>query len=240
MAPASPALTPERKRELLARVPMFTGFGARELDALVPAARAVTVAARQELFHKGDAGSQLYVVIDGRLKALTTSPEGDDVVFNVMGPGEVFGEVALLSESPRSATVRAIDRCELLVLDRRDFLAFLKRSPDVAVRMLGVLAERLKNASELVEDVQFLNLPVRLAKKLVLFADRYGSEGKDGSVKIDLKLSQEEWGDLVGTTRESINKQMRAWADDGLIRIDAGFVTLLRPEAIERLAFATF
>jgi CRP-like cAMP-binding protein len=235
----SPALTPERKRELLARVPLFQGFAPRELDALVPAARPVTIAARQEVFHKGDAGSQLYVVIDGRLKAFTTSPEGNDVVFNVMGPGEVFGEVALLSESPRSATVRAIERCELLVLDRRDFLAFLKRSPDIAVRMLTVLAERLMRVSEFVEDVQFLNLPVRLAKKLMLFADRYGRDAEDGAVKIDLKLSQEEWGDLVGTTRESINKQMRAWGDEGLIRVDAGYVTLLQPEAIERLAFAT-
>ena len=240
MGPAAPALTPERKRELLARVPLFTGFAPRELDALVPAARAVSVGARKELFHKGDAGSQLYVVIDGRLKALTTSPEGDEVVFNVMGPGEVFGEVALLSESPRSATVRAIDRCELLVLDRRDFLAFLKRSPDVAVRMLTVLVERLVRVSEFVEDVQFLKLPVRLAKKLAVFAERYGHPGRNGAVKIDLKLSQEEWGDLVGTTRESVNKQMREWGDEGLIEIEAGFVTLLRPEAIERLAAAIF
>jgi CRP/FNR family transcriptional regulator, cyclic AMP receptor protein len=234
----APVLTPEHKRALLARVPLFQGFGARELEALVPAARPMTVAARHEVFHKGDAGSQLYVVVDGRLKALTTSADGDEVVFNVMGPGEVFGEVALLSESPRSATVRAIDRCELLVLDRRDFLAFLKRNPDVAVRMLTVLVERLVRVSEFVEDVQFLNLPMRLAKKLVLFADRYGREEENGAVKIELKLSQEEWGDLVGTTRESVNKQMRAWGDEGLIEIDAGFVTLLRPEAIERLAFA--
>jgi CRP-like cAMP-binding protein len=238
MAPA-PSLPPERKRDLLARVPLFQGFSPRELDALVPAARPITVTARQELFHKGDAGSQLFVVVEGRLKALTTSTEGDEVVFNVMGPGEVFGEVALLSESPRSATVRAIERCELLVLDRRDFLAFLKRNHDVAVRMLTVLVERLRRVSEFVEDVQFLNLPVRLAKKFVLFADRYGREGDGGSVKIDLKLSQEEWGDLVGTTRESINKQLRAWGDEGLIRIDAGYVTLLKPEAIERLADAT-
>jgi len=238
MAPA-PVFTPDRKRELLAHVPLFQGFAPRDLDALVPAARSITVAARQELFHKGDAGSQLYVVIDGRLKALTTSTEGNEIVFNVMGPGEVFGEVALLSESPRSATVRAIERCDLLVLDRRDFLTFLKRSPDVAVRMLTVLVERLVRVSEFVEDVQFLNLPVRLAKKLVLFADRYGRDDKDGAVKIDLKLSQEEWGDLVGTTRESINKQMRAWGDEGLIRVDAGYVTLLRPEAIERLAYTT-
>ena len=117
---SAPALTAERKRELLARVPLFAGFGARELEALVPAARPVTIAARQEVFHKGDPGSQLYVVIDGRLKALTTSTDGDDIVFNVMGAGEVFGEVALLSDGPRTATVRAIDRCQLLVLDRRD------------------------------------------------------------------------------------------------------------------------
>jgi CRP-like cAMP-binding protein len=94
--------------------------------------------------------------------------------------------------------------------------------------------------SEFVEDVQFLNLPVRLAKKLLLFSERYGREGEGGAVKIDLKLSQEEWGDLVGTTRESINKQLRTWGDEGLIRVDAGYVTLLRPEAIERLACATF
>ena len=231
-----PALSPDRKRELLARVPLFQGFASRELDALVPAARAVTAEPRNEVFHKGDAGSQLYVVIEGRLKALTTSSEGNEVVFNVMGPGEVFGEMALLSECPRTATVRAIEHCELLVLDRRDFLAFLKRNPDIAVRMLTVLVERLVRVSEFVEDIQFLNLPVRLAKKLMLFADRYGHPGKNGAVKIDLKLSQEEWGDLVGTTRESVNKQMREWGDEGLIQVDAGFVTLLRPEAIERLA----
>jgi CRP-like cAMP-binding protein len=233
---AGPALTPARKRELLARVPLFSGFTPHELDALVPAARPMTVAARDELFHKGDDGSQLYVVIEGRVKAFTTSSEGDDVMFNVMGPGEVFGELALLSEGPRSATVCAIEPCELLVLDRRDFLAFLKRSPDVAVRLLTVLAEMVVRLSEFVEDVQFLNLPVRLAKKLILFADRYGCDAEGGAVKIDLKLSQEEWGDLVGTTRESVNKQMRAWGDEGLIRIDAGYVTLLQPEAIERLA----
>jgi CRP-like cAMP-binding protein len=237
--PAPPALTSERKRELLAGVPLFSGFAARDLDGLVPASRAVAVAAREEVFHKGDPGSQLYVVIRGRLKALSTSPEGDDVVFSVMGPGEVFGEVALLSERPRTATVRAIERCDLLVLDRRDFLAFLRRSPDAAIRLLTVLAERLIRVSELVEDVQFLNLPVRLAKKLVHFADRYGREEKTGAVVIDLKLSQEEWGDLVGTTRESINKQMRAWSDEGLIRVDGGLVTLLQRAAIERLALTT-
>lgn len=231
------SLSQDRKRELLARVPLFEGFAPRELDDLAPATRSLKVKAREEVFHKGDTGAQLYVVIEGELKALTTSADGDDVVFGVMGPGEVFGEVALLSESPRSATVQALQPCELLVLDRRDFLAFLRKNPEIAERMLGVLAERLRRASEFVEDIQFLNLPVRLAKKFTSLADRYGETDPGGAVKIDLKLSQEEWGDLVGATRESVNKQLRSWTEQGWVRVEAGYITLLEPEAIERLAF---
>lgn len=233
-------LTEDEKRYWLARVPLFAGLDAREIGALVPAARSLTFRARQEVFHKGDPGGQLYVVVRGRLKALTTSADGDDVVFGIMGPGEVFGEVALLSESPRSATVRVIEKAELLVLDRRDFLAFLRKNPDAAVRLLGLLAERLKRASELVEDTQFLNLPVRLARKFVAFAERYGCDDDGGGLRIDLKLSQEEWGDLVGATRESVNKQMRAWSEDGLVRVDAGYVVLLDRGAVQRLANVSF
>jgi CRP-like cAMP-binding protein len=87
-----------------------------------------------------------------------------------------------------------------------------------------------------VEDPLFLNLPVRLAKKLIHYAAVYGEEAGNGSVRIKLKLSQEEWGDLVGATRESINKQMRAWTEEGLIGTDQGFVVLHRPEALEQLA----
>jgi CRP/FNR family cyclic AMP-dependent transcriptional regulator len=228
-------LSAEDKRALLAGVPLFAGLVARELDALIPVTRVESLAPRKEIFHKGDAGARLYVVISGRVKALTTSLEGDDVVFNIMGEGEVFGEVALLSTSPRTATIKAIEACELLSLDRRDFLAFLRNHPEVSAKLLGVLAERLKRISEFVEDTHFLNLPVRLAKKFSTFARRYGESGPDGTL-INLKLSQEEWGDLVGATRESINKQMRAWTEEGLIRVDDGYVVLLRADELDRLA----
>ena len=231
-------LSSDEKRELLGAVPLFAGLGPRELDALVPSARAVHFAAREEVFHKGDPGAQLFVVVHGRLKAFTTSEEGDDVVFSLMGPGEVFGEVAVLGECRRTATVRAIDACDLLALDRRDFMAFLRKSPEVSIKLLGLMAERLRNVSELVEDTQFLNLPLRLAKKFSACARVYG-EPQDGGVRINLKLSQEEWGDLVGATRESVNKQMRAWAEEGLIRMDAGYVLLLRPQELERIARLT-
>jgi CRP-like cAMP-binding protein len=225
----------EVKSRLLGRVPLFAGLAARELDALVAVARTVVVRARQELFHKGDPGAQIYVVIRGKLKALTTSEEGADVVFNIHGPGEMLGEVALLTGEPRSATIQAIENSELLVIDRRDFLACLKREPEVAVKLLGVLAARLRHLSEMVEDTLFLNLPVRLAKKLLTFADSDGEKTPEG-VRIQLRLSQEEWGDLVGATRESINKQMRAWADEGLISLEHGYVTIRCRERMEALA----
>ena len=225
-----------QRRELLARASLFSKLSDRELDDLVQVSRVQKLRPREELCHKGDPGSQVYLISKGRLKAMTSSAEGDDVVFNILGPGEVFGEIALLGETPRTATVAAIEPCELLVIDRRDFLALLRRHPEAAIALLRVLALRLKRISELVEDTLFLNLPVRLAKKLIHYASIYGEEQQDGSVRISLRLSQEEWGDLVGATRESINKQMRAWTEQGIVSTDAGFIVIHRPEALEKLA----
>jgi CRP-like cAMP-binding protein len=176
-------------------------------------------------------------VVEGALKEVPTSEEGDDVVLNLLGPGEVIGEVAVFCGAERSATVAALTPCELLVVDRRDLLALLRSHPDAALALLAVLAQRVRNLSELVEDTLFLNLPVRLAKKFVSYAATHGRPTPEG-IRIELKLSQEEWGDFVGATRESINKQMRQWTDQGLIRVDHGYVVLLRLAALEALASA--
>lgn len=231
------ALSADQKRELLANVPLFQGLGSKAVDALVPVARTVSLTKREELFHKGDEGSQVYVVIRGKLKVLTTSGEGDDVVFSILGPGEVFGEIALLGGTPRTATVTAIDPCELLIIDRRDFLSFLRGHPDVAINLLDVLAQRIKRVSEFVEDTLFLNLPLRFAKKLLSLSQTYGQPHAQG-LRLDLRLSQEEWGDLVGTTRESINKQLRAWTEEGLITMDHGYIVIRDRRELERLAGA--
>ena len=233
------ALGPARKRELLAKLRLFSGLEPRELDALAAVARTRTPAAREEHFHKGDAGREVYAVVQGTLKVLTTSEEGDDVVFNLLGPDDVIGEIAMLCDAERSASVIALSPCELLVLERRDLLAFLRGHPEASLQLMAVLAERVRNLSQLVEDTRFLNLPVRLAKKLVAYAASHGERTPEG-IRIALKLSQEEWGDLVGATRESVNKQMRAWADQGLIRLDQGYVVIRRAQALEALAGAPF
>ena len=231
------SITPSDKLKLLANVALFSDFSVKQLEAVSLVARKKTLQRRDELFHKGDPGGEIYIVVSGKLKALTTSVEGDDVVFSILGPGEVFGEVALLGATPRTATLSAIEDCQLLAIDRRDFMSFLRTNPEVSVKLLAVLAMRLKRVSELVEDTLFLNLPLRLAKKLLSLSRAYGEEAAEG-IRIDLRLSQEEWGDLVGTTRESINKQMRQWTEAGIVRIDDGYVVILNPVELEKLAGA--
>ncbi len=221
---------------LLARASLFAGLSEPEIEGLIEVTRPRLLKPREELFHKGDEGSEIFLVVRGTVKVLTTSDEGDDVVFSILSQGEVFGEVALLASPVRTATVTAITECQLLAIHRRDFLDFLKRHPEAAIKLLIVLAERLKHVSELVEDTLFLNLPVRLAKKLVHLASIYGDEVDGGDVRINLKLSQEEWGDLVGATRESINKQMRVWSEQGIVSRDAGYILIHRPASLEKLA----
>ena len=232
----APITSPE-KLKLLANVGLFSDFSTKQLEAVSLVARKKTLQRREELFHKGDHSEEVYVIASGKLKVLTTSAKGDDVVFSILGPGEVFGEVALLGASPRTATVSAIEDCQLLVIDRRDFMSFRRTNPEVSAKLLSVLAIRLKRVSELVEDTLFLNLPLRLAKKLLSLSRAYGEEAAEG-IRIDLKLSQEEWGDLVGTTRESINKQMRKWTEAGIVQVDHGYAVILNPVELEKLAGA--
>jgi CRP-like cAMP-binding protein len=235
MLGAMSPLSRQEKRALLGRAPLFSDLSESERDTLLNLTRPCRLEPREELFHKGDEGNHVYLVIHGALKALTTSDEGDDVVFGILGPGELVGEVGLLGSPTRTATVSALTESELLAIDRRDFLDCLRRHPEAAIKLLAVLAERLRRVSELVEDTLFLNLPVRLAKKLVHYASIYGDD-VDGGVRINLKLSQEEWGDLVGATRESINKQMRQWVEAGILTTDGGHILIRRREALEKLA----
>jgi CRP-like cAMP-binding protein len=227
-------LSPSQKRALLSSQELFRKLSERELDDLVQAVHVKRVAARQELCHKDDPGNQLYVIGEGLLKAQTTSAAGDDVVFSIMGPGEMFGELALFCGGRRTATVVAIQDSLLLLIDRRELFPFLRRHPDAAIKLLEVLALRVQNLTTRMEDSTFLNLPPRLGKRLLELAERYGKRTPEG-LRIELKLNQTELGDLVSTTRESINKQLRAWSEEGVATMSGGLVTILDEEAMRRI-----
>jgi CRP-like cAMP-binding protein len=227
--------TPIDRRKLLASVPIFNGLAEREIDVLLAATTTKRLAARAPLFHKGDPANALYAVMRGRLKASVSGGDGKEIVFNLMGPGEVIGEVSLLDGSPRSLDVEAVEPSELLSLQRRDLVAILERHPKVAIRLAMVLAQRLRRLSQLTEDTRFLNLPARLGKKLLELAAAHGTKSAAG-VRIGVKLPQHQLGEMVGTSRESVNKQLRIWVQAGWIRVEAGYITLVDTEEIETLA----
>lgn len=221
--------------QLISKLTLLPQLDQSERQALLAIATRRQFPARHTIVRKGDLGSQFFGILSGRLKAVTTSADGRDLALSIMGPGEMCGEIALLDEAERSATMVSIEPCELLCIDRQPFLDFLEQNPRVAIKMLSALASRVRTLTALVEDTLFLNLPARLSKKLLDLASIYGRKTPDG-VRIDLKLSQQELGDLVGTTRESINKQIRIWTSEGVLTWHHGQVTLRRMDVLESLA----
>jgi CRP-like cAMP-binding protein len=223
------------RRELLRSIPIFSSLSDRELDLLLTYTTTKRVKKRAFLCRRGDPGHQLFAVMEGRLRVVGEGGEGREVVFNFMDPGDVIGEISLLDAQPRSASVEAVEDATLLALHRRDLLPFFERNPKAAMKLATVLAERLRRISELVEDTVFLGLPTRLAKMLLSLGQRYGKETAKG-LFIDLKLPQHELGELVGTSRESINKQLRQWGEEGLVHVERGYVTLTDRSRLEDLA----
>ena len=221
-------------RALLERIPVFAGLSRRDLDLLHGITGTRRLRAREVLFRKGDEGATLYGVMRGRLRVFSGA-DAKEVILNFLDPGEVFGEIALLDAQPRSATIAAVEPVELLTLQRRDFLPFIEQHPKVAIQLATALAQRLRTLSDAVEDAMLLSIPGRLAKKLLALAQSYGKPAAGGT-RIDLKLPQHQLGELVGATRESVNKHMRAWTAAGVIRVERGFITLLDEEALEAAA----
>jgi CRP-like cAMP-binding protein len=220
-----PAL--RRARQILESHDLLGRLTPAEMDEVLQHAHTQRLAPNQLLFAKGDPGDGLFAVLSGQIKISTLSESGKEVVLNILGPGEIFGEIALLDGKARTANAHAIGASELLVLPRLDFLRFLERHPQVNRRLLEVLCARLRWVSESYEDVVFKRLANRLAKKLAVLAEHFGEAGEGGGVTIALPLPQQELANMVGATRESVNKQMRLWEDAGLIAYDQGRITVL-------------
>ncbi len=190
---------------------------------------------KEVIFYKGDPARQLFVILSGAVKVSAPSEDGKEITFGILGSGEFFGEMGMLDGAEHTATVSALEPTELAVLDRRDFLHMLESHPDLALRLVMILCKRLRQAREVVEDLSFLTLPVRLAKKLSALAKIYGRPTPQG-VRIGLHLCQQELANLVSTSRESINKQLAVWQGQGLVTMEQGSLTILRLQDLATLA----
>jgi CRP/FNR family cyclic AMP-dependent transcriptional regulator len=226
--------THEEKKRLLQNHYLLGKLSGGEIDMLLQYARVERHRAGQEIFAKGSPGQSMFAVLRGTVKISAPSPAGKEIVLNLIGPGEIFGEIALLDGLERSGDAAAMTDCELLTLNRRDVIPILEKRPDICMTLLKILCERLRRTSEQVEDVLFRHLEGRLAKALLQLADNVGRRHAAG-ISVDLPLSQQELGNIVGGSRESVNKQLQVWQKAGLLTLAKGSITIRDLAAIEQL-----
>ena len=176
----------------------------------------------------------MMAVLRGRVRISTVSAEGREITLNVINPGEVFGEIALLDGNPRSADATAIEATDLLVVERRLFLPFLRSNEDVYPRLLAVLCARLRQTSSALEDLALFALPTRLARVLLKLAHDYGRTTPRGT-RIEFRLSQRDLSNLVGASRETVNKQIGQWREAGVLDMDGGSLVVVTPDTLAAL-----
>lgn len=227
-------MTEVDKHSLLSRHYLFCDVAPAVIERIADLGVTSRLQSGEDLFHKGDEGDALYGVLSGKICISTSAPNGREVILNVMEPGDVFGEIALLDGLPRTADARAMEPCELLLIRRRDFLPFLEREPRLSIHLLELLCERLRWTSDLIEDAAFLSLPARLAKRLLGLATIYGKES-DAGTEIGLKLSQTELGQMMSTSRESINRHLKDWAKQDWIVLARNRVTISNRQALQEI-----
>jgi CRP/FNR family transcriptional regulator, cyclic AMP receptor protein len=216
------------KAAALRHHPLFGGLPIEHLDRLSTYASTRTFPRGATIFSKGDPGTSLFAVCSGTVRIGVPSRDGRDAVFNLVRPGEIFGEIALLDGRPRTADATAMTDCELMVIDRRDFVALLQSQPDIALKLIEVLCARIRHTSEQVEDVLFLDLSARLAKLLLRLSET--AEAVNGHRRV--VMTQREIGQMIGMSRESTNKQLREWEERQWVRLERGGIVILAPKAL--------
>jgi CRP-like cAMP-binding protein len=223
------------RARVLARTALFGGLDDVALASLAVMSKSQAFAAGETVFRKGDVSGSLYVVEQGRVTIATTSLEGREVVLNLLGPGDLFGEVALVDGGGRTADAVCPERAKLIVLDRRRLIPFLEANPKLMLRMLSAMAERVRWVSASFEDSAFLPLPARMAKRLLLLADGFGVDTARGR-RLTVALPQRELAAHMGVTRETINRLLQDWLALGLIEVDRGVVVIRDRDRLARLA----
>jgi len=226
--------TYQEKRQIFERNFLLGKLTSNEIDKLLAYSRVEQYPAGNEIFAKGSPGNSMMLVLRGSVRISSISLAGKEIVLNIISAGEIVGEIALLDGGERTGDAVAIDDCELLVLNRRDFMPFLENRADICLMLIKVLCQRLRRTSEQVEDVLFRDLEGRIAKALLQEAERTTRPDLRGR-PIELHMSQNDIAHIVGSTRESVNKQLQAWHRAGFLDIAKGSTVIRDLGALKAL-----
>lgn len=220
---------------IIARIPLFERMSPEEREELRGMMSQTTLRRGEVLFNEGDSGDRLYILLTGKVKLGHTSVDGRENLLAVLGPGEVVGELTLFDPGSRSTTATAVATTELLALEHNQLMGFIDSHPTLAKDMLRALAVRLRRTNIALADLVFSDVPGRVAKALLDLAERFGAPTEDG-IHVPHDLTQEELAQLVGASRETINKSLAEFVSRGWIRLEGRAVTLIDVERLKRRA----
>jgi CRP/FNR family cyclic AMP-dependent transcriptional regulator len=221
------------KRQILSAHFLLKHLSRERLDQLAEVTYLDNFPRGGMIFQKGDPGDSMMAVVRGKVKIGVHSIDGKEIVFNIVNQGNVFGEISLLDGEPRSADASALEDTDILILDRSKFLPLLERQE--LLNLITVLCKRLRQTSENLEDTHFLDAPARLARALLRLGETFGKQVGTGA-RIDIKLSQSQLGNIVGLSRETVNKHLGEWEEAGHISREGGVITLLDRDEIEEIS----
>jgi len=220
---------------VLARTAIFQDVDADAMSALESELEWLTFRRNHIVFSEGEPGDRLYVLVEGKVKVGRRSVDGRESLIAVMGPGETFGELALFDPGPRTATVTTLTQVRVAAVARQALSGWITERPEIAGQLLRVLARRLRRTNDDVCDMIFTDVPGRVAKQLLDLAKRFG-RAEDEVLRVDHELTQLELAQLVGSSRETINKALSEFANRGWIRQQGKTVYVLEPAKLARRA----
>lgn len=218
----------------LKHIRLFDGISPSEMQEMEKITRMEEVKKRQPLYLPGDPSSNVYLLKKGRVKIANTAPSGKEVTFDILEPGEVFGELEVLEDAPRSTSAEALDDALICVIPRKDFDQYLAMHPNVTVKLTKLIGLRLKKIQSRIEDLVFRDVPARLAHLLSELSKSDGVAEKQG-VRLKVKLTHQEMANLIGCSRETVSATMGQFRDQGLIQMDGRTITILKPDGLLRL-----
>ncbi len=219
--------------DVLRRAPLFEALDDDSAAALQAGVTVVELSRAERLFKEGASGNQLYVILDGKIKLTRAAADGRENLLSVLGPSEMFGELSLFDPRPRTASATAVTDSRLAALAHDDLRSWLTGRPDVALHLLRALAQRLRRANDVMADLVFTDVPGRVAKALLDLSDRFGTPQEDG-LQVNHDLTQEELAQLVGASRETVNKALADFAARGWLQLSAKSVLLIEPERLRK------
>ena len=214
-------------------LPLFTALDDASAATLRESMTQVKVSKGQTLFKEGDAGDRLFVVVEGKLKLGTSSGDGRENLLSILGPGDMFGELSLFDPGPRTATATAVTDARVLALANDQVIGWVTAHPQVSLQLFKRLARRLRRTNEVLADLVFADVPGRVAKAIMDLGERFGTK-KDDGLHVNHELTQEELAQLVGASRETVNKALADFAGRGWVRLEPRAVVVLDYERLSK------